>query len=76
MTLMQMMYVYGTIIGYSPLLLSLLSLDGGAKTTTTIAMGNSPSNNHWDRHSTLLGMGYIEEDGGVGLSWCRRKGQR
>jgi hypothetical protein len=28
-------------------------------------LGNSPSNNDWGRHSTMLGMGYIEEDGRV-----------
>ncbi len=45
---------------------SLLLLDGGANTTITIATGNSTSS----------GTGYIEEDGRVQSSWCRRKGQR
>jgi hypothetical protein len=66
-TLTRMLYAYGIIIEYSPSLLSLLLLGGGVKMTVTIAMGNSPSNNVWDRHLTLLGVGYIEEDGGVQL---------
>ncbi len=43
---------------------SLSSLGGGANTTITIATGKLMS----------LEMGYIEEDGGVRLSWCNRKG--
>ncbi len=34
--------------------LSLL-LGGGANTTITIAIGNSTSNNNWDRHLTTRG---------------------
>jgi hypothetical protein len=71
---MPMLYAYGTVIGYYPLLLSLLLLGRGAKTMITMKMGNSPLNNIWDRHLTSSGMGYIEEDGGVQLSRCRRKG--
>jgi hypothetical protein len=40
------------------------------------AIGISPSNNNLDRHSMLLGMGYIEKDGGLQLLQCQRKGQR
>jgi hypothetical protein len=55
---------------------SLSLLGGRANTTITIAMGNSSSSKDLDRHSTLLGTGYIEEDNGVLSSWCKRKGQR
>jgi hypothetical protein len=64
-TSMRILYAYGTVIWYSPSLLSLLLLGGGAKMMIMIAMGNSLSNNIWDRHSTLLRTGYIEEDGRV-----------
>jgi hypothetical protein len=74
---LPMLYAYGTIIGYSPLLLSLLLLGGGANMMITTAIGNSLSNNDWYEHLALLGMGYFEEDdGGVQLLQCRRKGQR